>query len=172
MNLAASSPSDWIHSGLVDEITSHLLKELLSRSAERVRAQNTALWISSGEFLEPILGSGPHADHFVGKFRQPLDHGIISYVFASGQPVCENAIAANPQHSPLLDQRLGIKTDAMIAVPLVVDGEMTGVITCVHTRLADSSEAPSGFDAADLEEFEFAAACLGRLFEASLRNAG
>jgi hypothetical protein len=59
----------------------------------------------------------------------------------------------------------------MIAVPLVVDGEMAGVITCVHTRPADSDEKASGFQATDLEEFEFAAACLGRLFEAALLNA-
>ena len=172
MNLPASRPADWLQSGLVDDVTSNLLRELLSRSAERVLAENTALWLSSGDFLDPILGSGPHAGHFVGEFHQPLDRGIISYVFASGQPVCENAIADNPQHSPLLDQRLGIQTDAMIAVPLVVNGEMAGVITCVHTRPADSADPPSKFHSKDLEEFEFAAACLGRLFEASLLNAG
>jgi len=171
MNLAASRPADWFQLGLIDDVTSNLLRELLSRSAARVYAENTALWLSSGEFLDPLLGSGPHADHFVRAFRQPLDRGIISYVYASGQPVCENAISSNPQHSPLLDQKLGISTDAMIAVPLVVNGEMAGVITCVHTRPAESSDSPSGFDSKDLEEFEFAAACLGRLFEASLLNA-
>lgn len=172
MNLAVPRPSDWFQSGFVDDVTSNLLRELLSRSAERVHAENTALWLSSGEFLDPLLGSGPHAGQFVRSFRQPLDRGIVSYVFASGQPVCENAISSNPQHSPLLDQKLGIRTDAMIAVPLVVNGEMAGVITCVHTRPADSTDPPSKFHSQDLEEFEFAAACLGRLFEASLLNAG
>lgn len=171
MNLAASPPADWLQSGLVDDITANLLRELLSRSADRVGAENTALWLSSGEHLHPLLGSGTHADHFVGQFQQPLDRGVISYVFASGQPVCENAITQNPQHSPLLDQRLGIQTDSMIAVPLVVQGEMAGVITCVLTRPADSTQPPSQFQAKDLEEFEFAAACLGRLFEAALLNA-
>lgn len=172
MNLATNRPAEWIQSGLIDDVTTNLLRELLSRSAERVHAHNTALWLASGDSLAPVLGSGPHAEHFVGQFRQPLDRGIISYVFASGQPVCENAISQNPQHSPILDQRLGIKTDAMIAVPLVVNGEMAGVVTCVHTRPADTSEAASAFHSQDLEEFEFAAACLGRLFEASLLNAG
>lgn len=171
MDLATSRPAEWLSTGLVDEVTANLLRELLSRSAERVSAENTALWLSSGDFLDPILGTGPHADSFVGEFRQPLDRGIISYVFASGQPVCENAISVNPQHSPLLDQRLGIRTDAMIAVPVVVDGEMAGVITCVHTRPADSEAEASKFHSQDLNEFEFAAACLGRLFEASLLNA-
>lgn len=171
MDLAASRPADWFSAGLVDDVTANLLRELLARSAERVHARNTALWLSSGNHLDPILGSGPHANHFVGEFRQPLDRGIVSYVFASGQPVCENAISSNPQHSPLLDHRLGIQTDAMIAVPLVVGGEMAGVITCVHTRPADSTDPPSKFHSQDLEEFEFAAACLGRLVEASLLNA-
>ena len=80
MNLASARPADWIQTGLVDDITANLLRELLSRSAERVGAQNTALWLTSGEYLHPILGSGPHANEFIGEFRQPLDRGIISYV--------------------------------------------------------------------------------------------
>lgn len=172
MDLSTCRPADWFPSGLVDDITANLLRELLARSAQRVHSDNTALWLASEDHLDPVLGSGPHADHFVGTFRQPLDRGIVSFVFASGQPVCENAISQNPQHSPLLDQRLGIQTDAMIAVPLVVDGEMTGVITCVHTRPAESQDTPSAFHSADMNEFEFAAACLGRLFEASLLAAG
>jgi hypothetical protein len=168
MELDHRRPADWLTDGSVDEVTPTLAQELLSRSAERVRAKNTALWLSSGDHLDPVLGSGPHAEEFVGEFRQPLDRGIISMVYASGQPVCENAISRNPQHSPLLDQRLGIQTDAMVAVPVVVLGEIAGIVTCVHTRPAGSTETPGEFHVADLDEFEFAAACLGRLFEASL----
>jgi len=164
-------PADWLIDGQVDDLTAHLIRELLSRSAQRLGALNTALWLSSGDHLDALLGSGPHAPHFVGEFRQPTDRGIISLVFASGQPACENAIAANPNHSPLLDQRLGIQTDAMIAVPLVVNGEIAGVITCVHTRPADASENPADFRPADLDEFEFAAACIARLLEAALLTA-
>ena len=160
-------PAEWLDDGLVDDVTRNLVQELLSRSAERVRAQNTALWLSSGDHLDALLGSGPHAAHFVGEFRQPLDRGIISLVYASGQPVCENAISSNPHHSRLLDQRLGIQTDAMVAVPLVVGGEITGVVTCVHTRPAGSDQPPAGFGATDLHEFEFVSACIARLLEAA-----
>ena len=49
-------------------------------TADVVRAL-TALWLSSGEFLHPILGSGPHAERFIGEFRQPLDRDDILPVY-------------------------------------------------------------------------------------------
>lgn len=165
-------PADWISSGLVDEATCCLLRELLRRAASASGSDNTALWLASEDHLCATLGTGPHAEHFVGIFKQPLERGIISLVYASAQPVCENAISSNPEHSPTLDTRLGIVTDAMIAVPFVVAGDIAGVITCVHTRPAGDTTPPSEFRPSDLTEFEFAAACTGRILEASLLSAG
>lgn len=165
-------PADWISSGLVDSPTNCLLREILLRAASASRAENTALWLASEDHLSAVLGTGPHADHFIGAFEQPLERGIISLVYASGQPVCENSIADNPNHSPILDHKLGIRTDAMIAVPLAVQGEFCGVLTCVHTRPAESDAPPSEFQPRDLAEFEFAAACIGRILDAALLGAG
>lgn len=161
-------PADWIPSGAVDAGTCCLLRELLQRAASAAGAENTGLWLASDEHLHAALGTGPHARHFVGAFRQPLERGIISLVHASAQAVCENAIASNPEHSPELDRRLGIVTDAMIAVPLAVGGDIVGVITCVHTRPSGDPSAPGEFRPKDLNEFEFAAACCGRILEAAM----
>jgi len=137
-------------------------REILRRSASAVQAENTALWLADAEHLVPVLGTGTHADQFIGDFRQPLSEGLISFVFASGQSLCDNAIDENPRHSPLLDQQLGINTRAMIVQPLTVLGETVGVITCVRTT------AGKTFDTGDMAEFEFAAACVGRFFAAAL----
>ncbi len=56
----------------------------------------------------------------------------------------------------------------MLAVPVAVLGEISGVLTCVHTRPAGSSDSPAEFQSKDLLEFEFAAACIGRILESSL----
>ena len=170
MNTSDLPPAEWAQAGLIDDVTAGLSRELLARSGQRVGAENTALWLASTDHLDPILGTGPHADHFVGRFRQPLNEGIISYVFASGQNICENAISSNPQHSSRLDTELGITTDAMIAVPVVTDGQICGVITCVHTRPAGSGEEAREFRPMDLEEFDFAAACIGRILTAAIHQ--
>ena len=164
-------PADWIPSGAVDAATCCLLRELLLRAAAAAGAENTGLWLASDDHLHATLGTGPHAEHFVGAYRQPLERGIISLVHASAQAVCENAIASNPEHSPVLDNQLGIVTDAMIAVPLAVGGDIVGVITCVHTRPSGDPSAPDEFGSKDLSEFEFAAACCGRILEAALLGA-
>lgn len=165
-------PAEWISSGRVDEATAALLHELLRRSALAAGAANTALWLAGETTLAAVLGTGPHAEHFVGHYEQALERGIISLVFASGQPLCENAIASNPDHSRILDTQLGITSDAMIAVPIIALGEIAGVLTCVHTRPAGSADPESRFRAKDLAEFEFAAACVGRILDATLLSGG
>ena len=165
-------PADWISSGHIDDPAACLLREILRRAATASRAENAALWLASENHLSAVLGTGPHAEHFIGAFRQPLERGIVSLVYASGQPVCENSIAHNPAHSPILDTQLQIQTDAMIAVPVAVLGEIKGVITCVQTRPTESSAPPVEFEPNDLAEFEFAAACAGRILEAALLSTG
>ena len=150
----------------IDDATSALLTEVLKRCCGVVHCNDCALWLTGGDHLHPVLGFGPHSVQFIGTYSHPLDEGLISMVYASGQPFCENNIQANPQHSSKLDQQLGIQTDAMIVVPVVSAGEITGVITCVHTSAANSSAHDTrDFASQDMNELEFTAALLGRVLE-------
>ena len=149
----------------IDDATRSLLQEILKRSCGVIHCENSALWLSEGDHLVPILGFGAHAEKFVGSYSQPLSEGIISMVHASGQPFCENHIHSNPQHSSRLDQQLGIQTDAMIATPVISRGEITGVITCVHTSPAREPGITCSFQAADMAELEFTAALVGRVLD-------
>lgn len=157
--------------GEIDDATSSLLIEVLRRCCGVVDCMDCALWLAGDDHLHPMLGSGPHSAQFIGNYRHPLDLGIISMVYASGQPFCENNIQANPQHSSTLDQQLGIQTDAMIVMPVISAGEITGVITCVHTSPSDNSENSDAsqqrqaFTSADMGELEFTAAIAGRVLE-------
>jgi transcriptional regulator with GAF, ATPase, and Fis domain len=152
----------------IDDATRALTEEILRRSCERIGCANSALWLSVGDHLIPVLGSGPHASQFIGKYRHPLSEGIISMVHASGQPFCEDGIASNPHHSSRLDDMLGIQTHAMIALPVISADEIIGVITCVHTSPHGESTSPHSFQASDLNELEFAAAVCGRILNSFL----
>jgi transcriptional regulator with GAF, ATPase, and Fis domain len=151
----------------IDDSTRALLVEVLKRSCDVIGCENSALWLASGDHLIPVLGHGPHAEHFIANYAHPLGEGIISMVYASGQPFCENHILANPQHSATLDQQLNIKTDAMITTPVIAQGEIAGVITCVHTSPAHAEGAtdPATFQASDVSELEFAATLTGRILD-------
>lgn len=149
----------------IDDASRALLQEVLERSCGAIHCQNSAVWINNGDYLQPILGVGPHAEHFINNYSHPIDEGIISMVYASGQPFCENNIHANPQHSSRLDEQLGVQTDAMIATPVVSQGEIIGVITAVHTSPTSGSGKPLSFQATDLNELQFAAALTGRVLD-------
>ena len=149
----------------IDDASRTLIVELLHRSCETIGCANCALWLAKGDHLEPLLGHGPHAKEFIGKYRHPLDEGIISMVYASGKAFCENNISANPNHSSRLDEMLGIQTDAMIAMPVVCHGDITGVLAFVHTSPAGSTGDPSAFSTLDLAEAEFTSALTGRILD-------
>lgn len=151
----------------LDDATRALTEEVLRRSCQKISCANSALWLASNDHLEPVLGYGPHAENFIGQYRHPLSEGIISMVHASGQPFCENNIATNPHHSSRLDQMLAIQTDAMIAMPVVYQGNISGVITFVHTSHSNAEAAPQEFSAADMEEAEYAAALTNRILDAA-----
>jgi hypothetical protein len=70
-------PADWISSGAVDEAASCLIEEVLRRSTKAAGAANTALWLIREDTLAAVIGTGPHAEHFVGKYEQALQRGII-----------------------------------------------------------------------------------------------
>jgi len=161
-------PARWLDSGLLSPGTSGLAEEMLRRSARHVGVQDAAIWLASESHLIPLIGIGPNSEGFLGNFQQPLSVGLISLVHASGQGLCENAIGENPQHSALLDQQLGIRTESMIALPITVLGHPVGVVTCVHTRVPESQAPVERFDLNSMAEFEFATACIARFFEADL----
>ncbi|BDS06411.1 hypothetical protein NT6N_14510 [Oceaniferula spumae] len=153
----------------IDDATSSLLLEVLRRCCGVVHCTDSALWLADTDHLHPVIGFGPHSETFIGSYSHPLEEGLMSMVYASGQPFCENNIQSNPQHSSRLDQQLSIQTDAMMVVPVVSKGELAGVITCVHTSAVGASTNEARvFSSQDMSELEFTAAVAGRILETSV----
>jgi hypothetical protein len=105
----------------------------LEQAFRTAGAEEGTIWLAdrTEEVLTPVYNNGPRAEEWVGKFRQPMSAGLISTVFAAEQPFCENEVWRNAAQDRALDQRLAVRTEAMIAVPFYFARECRGVISCV-----------------------------------------
>ena len=153
-----------------------LLLEVIRRGVEEIGAHEGTVWLpdAAGMHLVPAYNTGPRAADFVGKLHQPLNSGLVSLVFATEQPTLVNAAYADSRHSPLVDQALGQKTDALIAVPFSFLHACRGVISCVRliespTRGLDPAKGTlSEFVPGHLAAVQRTSAILGRLIEQRL----
>ncbi|MFT5466369.1 MAG: hypothetical protein ACI8UO_001469 [Verrucomicrobiales bacterium] len=129
----------------------------------RAGADEGTLWIAdlNGYRLIPIFNSGPESAEFVEKFRQPLDRGVVSMVFNSGQPFCENEVYKSSGHDDTVDKELGQVTAAMIATPLFFANELRGVVSCVKLGKGE-------FEVGDLDSMQHTVVILERLLDWAL----
>ena len=98
-----------------------------------------------------------------------MDRGLISMVFSTGQPFCENDISQNPEHDKTVDLQVGSPTTAMIAVPFYFAQECRGIVSCVHLAKAPGPvSSRKGFDMESMREVSRAVALLTRLFDFKL----
>ena len=150
-----------------DGIFSPLMKGVLSSSFLLADATEITLWLADQdqEFLVPIFNSGPEADKFVNSFKQPLNSGLISMVFATEQPFCENEVHHNSQHDKTIDTAMETVTVSMIAVPLYYGGRLRGVVSCVRLKANAEAPDPPGFTGAHMRQIQLAAETLQRLIE-------
>lgn len=149
----------------LDPVTRALARELMARSARVMGVPDIMIWLADPEreSLLATLGTGPQATRFEGSFAQPIGVGLISVVYLTGQALCRNHVAADPCHSDQLDQLLGQHTQAMLVAPLRFGDTVSGVISCAAVSPAANPQPPRAFEAADLREIEFLAACVSRV---------
>ena len=150
------------------DVLDPLMRSVLDTALSAAGADEGTIWLveRSGEALVPAYNTGPNAAAFVGSFRQPLTHGLISMVFATQQLFCDNQVYRNELQDKGLDQMLGLVTCAMIAVPFFYARESRGVLSCVQLRRQGSEAAErSGFAPNALRQIQRVAAVLGRLID-------
>ncbi len=159
---------DDLHVGHLVPLLDPLARRVLLEGFAAVGAHEGTVWLpdESAKNLVPAFNSGPHAEQLVGKFKQPLEAGLISMVFATERPFLENDVWQHAQQSKLLDSSLGMHTCAMIAVPFCLFKACRGVISCVQLSRADSHEPdPPGFRPENLDRMQDTAAVLAQLME-------
>jgi hypothetical protein len=145
------------------------MRDLLFGGIVRAGGQEATIWLvdAAGESLVASLTIGPHAASLSGNFAQPLSSGMISLVFASEQAICENEVFENREHDKTLDKALGVKTEAMVAVPLHFVKKIRGVISVVQFKSREDQPETSfvGFNAEALPVLQSIASILSRLVE-------
>jgi hypothetical protein len=145
--------------GICDDLIWWLLKD----SFRRAGADEGSVWIVDSDLKHLVIAynSGPKAGEMIG-FRQSLQEGIVSLVFANEQSFVETEVYRNAQHSGKLDQKLSVTTYAMIVVPFYFLNECRGVISCVKLMEATTSAGkllpkgpvPGDFDLNDLSTIQ------------------
>jgi hypothetical protein len=167
-SLLASEPSKMVDVSLA---------QLLSSAFHDAGADEGTVWLERANELTPIWNNGPDAERFVGHFRLPATSGITGMVFSTGLSACESEVCFQKHQHRALDERLGVATWAMLAVPLKFLGAVRGVITAVklvrfdHGQPLPASRAewppslpvPTSFSLAALSHVEHAATLTGQL---------
>ena len=159
---------DSIHPAEFSSLLDPLMREELQHGFREANADEGTVWLldESRKNLVPGFNSGPRSEDLVGKFKQPLNAGLICMVFAGEQPFLENEVWKNSQQSKLLDTMLETRTCAMIAVPFYFLQDCRGVISCVQLQPPHSTRPePPGFRAEDLAAIQRTSALLSELIE-------
>ncbi len=117
-------------------VTTQAVKELLNANAASI------LTVEGGELIfqvsvggETVVAAKP--------FRVPLGQGIAGWVVEHKEPALVNDAQNDPRFFGTMDKKTGFKTEALIAVPLIVNEKAIGVIEVFNK--------PGGFAQSDLE---------------------
>ncbi len=158
---------DELQAGELPAWLTPLMREVLTLGLAEAGADEGTIWLvdEPGQALVATWNNGPHAGKFLGH-RQSLREGLVSLVFASEQPVLENAVDQHPGHSKLVDQKLQVATKSMLVVPFYFLGGCRGVISGV--QLAGHQMPPTrppGFQGRDLATLQRTAGLLTNLLD-------
>jgi hypothetical protein len=153
-----------------NDFADDLMTTILEDSFDAAGADEGTLWlVNPGKpELDTVFNNGPTAAKIL-KHSQKLDRGLISMVFSTGQPFCENNISENPEHDKAVDRETGFSTTAMIAVPFYFAQQCRGIVSCVQlTKKPGSAPTRASFDMESMREVSRAASLLTRLFDFKL----
>jgi len=166
MEEAAQAVAD----GAFDECFNITMKAALKDGLAQASAHEGTVWLldPTGSFLIPRFNNGPDAENFVGAFHQSVQAGMIGMVVSTEQPICENEVHKNARQDRTLDEKLGVTTCSMLAVPFYFAGKLRGVISAVQLKRADATTDPAGFSPENLRTLQHTADVIERLVEHEL----
>jgi hypothetical protein len=164
--------AELVNESAFEEFFDRVMCAHLADAFDRAGAHEGTVWLidATRSFLVPRFNTGPHAEGFVGSFKQSLRTGMISMVVATELPICENEVYRNQQQDKSLDKQLQLHTWAMLAVPFYFGGELRGVISAVQLiKPADTTAPePPGFTAENLATLQLETSVLTRMVEYQL----
>jgi len=112
-----------------------LLDEALRHALELLDASDGSLMLLDEERndLVFVLVHGAVRETLPG-YRFDRHEGIAGWVADHGEPKVVNNIPAEPLFSPMVDTQFGFQTQALVAVPLIAQSRVQGVIEVINKR--------------------------------------
>lgn len=125
-----------------------LLKKIgiLAEKLIRAEASSVLLLDSTKKYLYFKTASGEKSTT-LKKILVPVNEGIAGWVVRNIRPAVVNDAAKDPRFTGSVDRESGFVTRQILAVPLLVDGEVIGVCEVVNKR---GIEPPEGFNEEDM----------------------
>ncbi len=151
-----------------DSMLDDTMRRAIQLAFGQAGADEGTVWLvdTARKNLLPAYNTGPNAEQFVAKFRQPLDRGLVSMVFSNEKPFTENEVPKNAAQDKTLDKKLNVQTLAMIIVPLYFLEACRGVISCVKLGTPGTARKDSqGFPENAQTFLVHGATTLGRLLD-------
>ncbi len=147
-----------------------LMRTVMEQGFKAAGGDEGTLWLANPTQpqLDAVFNNGPTAETIL-TLSQPLSSGLISMVFSTGQPFCENEIGKNPDHDKSVDRKTESPIAAMIAVPFYYAQQCRGIVSCV--QLAErrrGAKKRTAFDMESMREIGRATSLLTRLFDFKL----
>jgi hypothetical protein len=148
--------------------------DLLRDAVKSVDADDGALWLVDdvARELRPRFSIGEHSDILLNEIRQPLSSGLISMVFFTENSICEAEVGRRSEYCPDVDSRLGLKTKAMIAIPVFFAQRCRGVFSAVLFEQPGETTRKNAFLPADFETLTQAASLWSELMDSQLAGVG
>ena len=148
--------------------------DLLRDAVKSVEADDGALWLVDdvARELRPRFSIGEHSNVLLNEIRQPLSSGLISMVFFTENSICEAEVGRRSESCPEVDSRLGLKTKAMIAIPVFFAQRCRGVFSAVLFDKAGGIRRKNAFLPADFEALSQAAALWSELMDSQIAGVG
>jgi hypothetical protein len=137
-------------------------RDIFGKVLRETGADSGVIWLADAERTDLVAGYSHKVEKLEG-LRQPLDEGLISLVLGSEQAICENQVYEDERHSKRIDEKMGMITCAMIAVPFYLGGNVRGVVSCVQWKESADEPDPPGFTGSDLSQVKLFAAGAERL---------
>lgn len=123
-----------------------LLETIMTTSADLLGAEASSLllWNEETNDLSFAVATGASSES-VRDLRVPAGQGVAGWVLQHGEPVLIADVAQDERFYESIDQSSGFVTRSMLAVPLLIRGQVIGVVEVINKR------DPAGFSARDQE---------------------
>jgi GAF domain-containing protein len=124
---------------LQGETETALLQSVVDAAATlfEAEASSIALFETDPDRLVFRVAGGAQGDGVVGLAVAPT-HGIVGYVFSTGQPIALTDVSSDPRFDKGTAEQTGYVPRSIAAVPLVDAGATVGVLQVLDKRSSDA----------------------------------